>query len=165
MKYCLCTLTVSPSFLISSLKWAVFAKGFGLVCWVSVFAGTASHIWLLLWVFSTREEKRPWIQLKAHGLPMLPYLIMLPYIWLFVCPHRDLFVQLSRTEPNWCCQLLSLKLQSVVTWKTGVFSVLQSVVMCRLGQWGIIHQLWYIVSWGLNNFKSHFTSYLKNMFL
>lgn len=48
--------------------------------------------------------KRLSIQLKACGLPVLPYLIMLPYTWLFVC--------LSNCRA--CSQLWSLKLQSVV---------------------------------------------------
>lgn len=48
--------------------------------------------------------KRLSIQLKARGLPVLPYLIMLPYTWLFVC--------LSNCRA--CSQLWSLKLQSVV---------------------------------------------------
>lgn len=123
MTYCLCTHCAFFFFyLIFISKMSVSCRGvwssqLGVrLCWLCI------RIWLLLWVF-LNQCKRPWIQFKACGLPMLPYLIMLPYTWLFVCPRGDLFVQLSSVEPNWCCQLLSLNLQSVVTLKTGMLTM------------------------------------------
>lgn len=128
MKYCFHLHPISIS------KMSVFCRGvwssqLGVrLCWLCI------RIWLLLWVF-LNQYKRHWIQFKACGLPMLPYLKMLPYTWLFVCPHRGLFVQLSRTETNWGCQLLSLKPQSVVTVKTGMLTMYLCTINRVLVAW------------------------------
>lgn len=79
---------------------AFSAEGFGLVGWVSIFAGSSSYLAPAVSLF-----QRLSIQLKACRLPVLPYLIMLPHTWLFVC--------LSNCRA--CSQLWSSKLQSVVT--------------------------------------------------
>lgn len=85
-------------FIVNFWNKSVFWLGV-LSCQLDIPSLLALHPYLAPAV-SLNQCKRPWIQFKACGQPMLPYLFMLPYIWLFVCPLRDLFVQLSCAEPN-----------------------------------------------------------------
>ena len=47
---------------------------------------------------------------------------LVPYLLLFACHNRDLFVLLSGKEPNWRCWLL-LRLEFLIAVKIGVLAM------------------------------------------